>query len=114
VKKRLVLNLPKLEFPQFAGDTLHWKLFWDCFEAAIHNNNASLTGVQKLSYHCTQLQGDAARVIAGFQLTNDNYKDFVTLLKERFRQMHKQVEAHMQALVDLTSPNNSLQPKRIL
>ena len=76
-----VTRLPKLELPQFNGDPLVWQTFWDCFEAAVHSNT-SLTGVQKLSYLRTQLHGDAARVIAGFQLTNDNYGHSITLLAE--------------------------------
>ena len=106
-----VISLPKLELPQFNGDTLVWQTFWDCFEAAVHNNT-SLTGVQKLSYLRAQLRGDAARVIAGFQLTNDNYGHSVTLLMDRFGQVYKQVEAYMQAFVDLPSPSNSLSSLR--
>jgi len=94
-----VTRLPKLELPQFSGDPLHWQSFWDCFEAAVHNN-ATLTGVQKLTYLRVQLQGDAARIIAVFQLTNDNYNNSVSLLKERYGQIHEQVDAHMQAFVD--------------
>ena len=90
-------RLPKLEIPKFAGNPLHWQSFWDCFEAAVHSN-PSLTGVQKLSYLRAQLHGDAARVIAGFQLNNDNYAHLVALLTERYRQ----------TLIDLPSPSNSL------
>ena len=89
--------LPKLDLPHFTGNPLHWQSFWDCFGAAV-DNNPSLTGVQKLSYLRAQLSGDAARVITGFQLTNDNYAHSVALLKERFGQIYKQVDAHMQAL----------------
>lgn len=73
-----------------------WQPFWDCFEASIHNNN-NLTGVQKLSYLRGQLQGEASRVIAGFPLTNSNYQHSVTLLQERFGQLHQQVDVHLQA-----------------
>ena len=68
--------------------------------------------MQKLSYLRAQLLEDAARVIAGFQLTIDNYVHSVTLLKERFGQTYKQVDAHMQALIDLNSPSNSLSSLR--
>ena len=97
-------RLPKLDLPQFTGNPLHWQSFWDCFEAAVHTNT-SLSEVQKLSYLRAQLHGDAARVIAGLQLSNDNYTHSVTLLKERFGQTYKQVDAHLQALIDLPSPN---------
>jgi len=55
-----------------------------------------------------QLGGDAACVVAGFQLNNDNYAHSVTILKEHFGQTYKQVDAHMQALIDLPVPNNSV------
>ena len=102
-----ITRLPRLDLPQFTGNPLFWQSFWDCFEAAVHSNR-SLTGVQKLSYLRAQLRGDAARVIAGFQLTNANYEHSIALLKERFGQPYKQIDAHMQALIDLPSPSNSL------
>ena len=106
-----VTRLPQLDLPQFTGNSLFWQSFWDCFEAAVHSNR-SLTGVQKLNYLCAQLRGDAARVIAGFQLTNANYEHSIALLKERFGQPYKQIDAHMQALIDLPSPSNSLSSLR--
>jgi len=54
-------------------------IFWDGFEAVVHSNSF-LTAIQKLSYLCVQLHGDAAKVITGFQLSNDNYEAFITLL----------------------------------
>ena len=105
------IRLPKLDLPHFTGNPLHWQSFWDCFAAAV-DNNPSLTGVRKLSYLRAQLSGDAARVITGFQLTNDNYAHSVALLKERFGQIYEQVDAHMQALRDFPIPTNSLSSLR--
>ena len=62
-----VIRLPKLELPQFCNNPFTWQSFWDCFKASIHTND-NLTGVQKLSYLRSQLQGEASRVIAGFPL----------------------------------------------
>ena len=45
-----------------------------------------LDGVQKFNYLRTQLQGDAASVIAGLPLTTVNYSNAMALLAERFRQ----------------------------
>ena len=102
-----ITRLPKLSIPNFSGNALQWQSFWDCFEAAVHSN-PSLTGVQKLNYLRAQLQGEAAKVVAGFPLTNANYEHSVTLLTERFGQPHKLVQAHMQALLDMPNPDNSL------
>lgn len=70
-------------------------------------------GTQNFSYLKAQLVGDASRAVAGFPLTNSNYEQAVNLLKERFRQPSKIINAHMQALLDFASPTNqlaSLQP----
>ena len=91
----------------FYADSLSWQSFWDCFDAAI-NSNPTLTGVQKLTYLRAQLQGDAARVIAGFPLTDATYSHLIALLQNRFGQPHKLVSAYMQALLDLPSPVNTL------
>ena len=32
------IRLSKLRIPVFSGDPLQWQSFWDCFEAAMHNN----------------------------------------------------------------------------
>ena len=101
-----ITRLPKLDLPYFEGNPLNWQPFWDCFQAAV-DSNRSLTGVQKLSYLRAQLRGEASRVIAGFQLTNASYADSVQLLRDRFGKSYKQVDAHMQALIDLPGPTNS-------
>jgi len=106
-----ITRLPKLDLPHFAGNPLNWQPFWDCFKAAV-DSNRSLTDVQKLSYLRAQLQGEASRVIAGFQLTNASYADSVRLLQERFGQPYKQIDAHYQALLDLPGPTNSLSSLR--
>ena len=33
-----VIRLPKLTLPTFSGDPLQFQMFWDSFEAAVHNN----------------------------------------------------------------------------
>ena len=55
-----------------------------------------------------QLQGDASRAIAGLPLTDANYDHAIALLTERYGQPHKIVHAHMQALLEISPPNNSL------
>ena len=100
-------RLPKLNLPYFSGDPLTWQTFWDSFSPAVHNN-PKLTGVQKFNYLRAQLRGDATKVIAGFPLTDANYLHSIILLKERFGQPYKLVNAHMQALLGLSSTANTL------
>ena len=84
-----------------------WQTFWDSFSAAVHTN-PNLTGVQKFNYLRAQLKGDATRVVAGFPLTDVNYQHSITLLRERFGQPYKLINAHMQALLNLSNVTNSL------
>ena len=100
-------HLPKLSIPTFTGDPLTWQSFWDCFDSAV-NSNPILYDVQKLSYLRAQLQGDASRVIAGFPLTNTSYGQSVALLKDRFGQSFKIINAYLQALLHVPNPSNTL------
>ena len=102
-----VTRLPKQSLPTFSGDPLEWQTFWDSFDAAI-NKNVGLSGVQKFTYLHGQVQGDAARVIAGFPLTDDNYAHAITLLQARYGQPHKLISAHMEVLLNLEKPTNTL------
>ena len=97
VTSQSTTRLPKLTLPTFSGNPLMWQTFWDSFSAAVHSNN-SLTGVHKFNYLRAQVTDEAAKSIAGFPLTNDNYEHSIALLKERFGQMQKIVNAHMQVL----------------
>ena len=105
-------RLPKLTLPTFSGDPLNWLTFWDSFYMTIHAN-PNLSGIQKFSYLKVQLQGDAARTIAGLPLTEANYTNSIALLEDRYGQRHKIVDAHMRALRDMPSPLNSLTSLRI-
>ena len=104
-------RLPKLTLPTFSGNPLAWLTFWDSFQAAIHLN-PNLSGVQKFNYLKAQLQGNAARTIDGIPLCDQNYLHAVTLLQDRFRQTHKLVAAHMQALLVVPNPTNTLSSLR--
>lgn len=104
-------QLPKLSLPKFDGDVLQWQTFWDAFESSVHQNHA-LSDVQRFNYLKSQLEGDAARTLEGFALTNANYARAVDLLKDRFGQEQKIIHATMQALLNLQAPSHSIQSLR--
>ena len=89
-------RLPKVSLQSFNGDILQWQSFWDSYESRIHSN-ANLTDVQKFTYLKSQLEGNAARVVEGFAMTNANYVRAIDLLKERFGKQQKITHAAMQA-----------------
>ena len=90
----------------FSRDPIKWQSFWDSFEAAVHTNT-NLTGVEKFNYLRAQLEGDAARTVSGFTLTNASYEQSISLLKSRFGKKERIVNAHYQALLELEVPNNT-------
>ncbi|MCG8033931.1 MAG: DUF1759 domain-containing protein, partial [Candidatus Thiodiazotropha taylori] len=102
------LRLPKLTLPSFSGSILEWPTFWDSFESSIHLNSA-LPDIQKFSYLKSLTQDAAARAIDGFPLTNANYTKAIELLRERFGQPHKIINAYMQALLEMPRPSKTLQ-----
>ena len=110
-REPVAVRLPKLTIPMFGGDPLDWQPFWDSFEAAIHGNS-QLNGAQKLSYLRAQLRGSAAQAIAGLSLTSTSYEHSIDILKKRFGQNHTLVSSHMQALIDLPNPTNTLESLR--
>ena len=49
------------------------------------------------------LERDALHAIAGFSLTNDNYKEALELLQNRYGNMQQIMAAHINALVKMSS-----------
>ena len=102
-----VSRLPKLTLPTFGGDPLKWQTFWDSFDSAVHSNNV-LTNVQKLNYLRAHLEGEAARAIAGFPLTSVNYQQSLDLLKDRFGDQQRIINAHMHSLMNLPRASHNI------
>ncbi len=100
-------RLPKLALPIFNGNPLKWQTFWDSYKAAVHDNK-SLCDIQRFNYLKAHLAEEAARSIEGLPLTDTNYAQSVKILEERFGQPHKITNAHMQALLDLPNPSESV------
>ena len=80
-----------------------------------HSNRRALTlsPIHKFNYLKAQLQGDAAQAVAGLPLTEMNYAQSITLLKQRFGQPEKLINAHTHALIDLPEPTNELSSSQL-
>jgi len=91
----------------FSDSSLKWLTFWS-FEPQ------STSSVQKFNYLKAQLhaQGEAAKTIEGFPLSDRNYLHAVAILQDQFGQTNILIDAHMQALLELPKPNNSLHSLR--
>ena len=100
-------RLPKLNLTAFDGDILKWQSFHDDFKSAI-DDNAVLSNIEKFQYLRSQLGGEAAKTIEGLPLTDANYSHAMTLLRDRYGQPHKVINAYMRALWELEKPCEDL------
>ena len=90
-------KLPKLQLKKFTGNIVEWQAFWDAFRDTVHNST-QLTSVEKFHYLYSLLEGTAVRAIQGLQLTSNNYDIAVKLLKERFGNKQKIINAYIEKL----------------
>ncbi len=76
------MRLPKLSIRPFNGDITQWTTFWDSFKSSIHEN-PTLSDIDKFNYLRSLLERSARESIGGLTLTAPNYKEAVSILKER-------------------------------
>ncbi len=103
--KETCVKLPKLNLQSFNGDILDFQEFWDSFDSAI-NSNVMLKNVDKLIYLLNSLQGEAKNVIDGLALTNENYDVAIGLLKDRYVNRRKVVNARLEALLSVSTSSS--------
>lgn len=94
------VKLPTIELPKFEGDYELWIPFRDLFKSLIASST-TIPAVQKLHYLRSALTGEAAKVIANLEITNDNYEVAWNSLKQRYE--NKKLITHhlIQSLLDL-------------
>ena len=100
--------LPKAYITHILHRPLTRPTLWDSCNTVVHAY-LSPSGVQKFDYIYqylkVQMQGDAARTIAGLPLMKLNYQTSVVLLEEWFGQPHKlNVSTHATSISDV-EPN---------
>ena len=93
-------KLPKLQVPKFPGNPCQWNSFWDSFFAGVHNRE-ELTDVERFSYLRGLLTDTAAATISGFTLTEANYENPTTLLKQRYGHPQIIINSHMDQLMQI-------------
>ena len=76
-------KLPKFVLPKFKGDITQFRMFWDSFESAVHNN-PGLTTINKFNHLNSQLEGFAFRTVQGLPITEGNYQSAVDILQPHY------------------------------
>ena len=101
------VKLPKLDFCKFSGNVLKWKEFYDAFDSAIHQNS-TLSDVDKFNYLKAKLEDEALLSIAGLELTSANYGVALNILKERFGDQQRVIDAHYGRLMNIPAAPNQI------
>jgi hypothetical protein len=92
------LKLPEFSIPKFDGKVDNWEKFRDSFEALI--SKTKLSGVEKLLYlnNCCE-GGEAANVLAGFEVSEENFALAWEDLKGRYNNDRVLVDKHFSELL---------------
>jgi len=93
------------DIPTYSGDVLKWNEFWDMFKASVHKDKR-YADIDKFMYLKSKLSGDALEAIAGYQLSNDNYKIVVDVLKKRFGNKQVVIDSYYHNLSHLPMATN--------
>lgn len=94
------VRLPKIDLPTFSGAYKDWHPFFDIFNSLIHSNE-SLNDIQRFHYLKSSLKGDAAETIASLEISNVNYADAWSRLKDIYDSERLAVQNHIKAIFDL-------------
>lgn len=75
------VKLPTIVLPKFDGSILEWQHFFYLYEASVHNRS-DISDASKFHYLLSQLVGEAAQLMTGFNHTNAEYSEAINLLKK--------------------------------
>ena len=100
MRERSKLRLPKLEIKKFGGNPREYRAFKDAFRVAI-DENESLSNIEKFTYLRSYIIGEAEGSIKGLATTDNNYKEALEILEERFGNKQVIVNSHMDTLIKL-------------
>lgn len=96
-RHRMDIKLQPLHITKFAGDILMWKSFSDIFTSSI-GRREGLSGSQKLYYLNSYLEGDAARIVRSYDITDANFQNAWTALVTRYDNLRLLVRAQFKKL----------------
>ena len=77
------VKLPKLNINKFDGDFTQWNSFWNIFNASVHKRT-DLERIEKFTYLKSLLEGDALKLVEGFNLEAHYYDEAVKLLQDTY------------------------------
>lgn len=103
-QRNLSIRLPKMKLPQFNGEYTGWLDFYNTFKTLIHEDE-NLSDIEKFQYLKSCLGEGPLNVIKALEITSDNYKQSLNLLKERYDNICVIFQAHVKKLFELQGVN---------
>lgn len=98
------VKLPNITLKKFSGDPLQWSSFWDMFRTSIHERS-DIAVPAKFHYLISQLEGEAAKLLSGFDNNECDYLEAVNLLETTYGRKKLLIQARLSALFDLSTPS---------
>ena len=92
---------------------MKWPEFWNVFEVTI-DQNSNLSNIEKFIYLKNSLTGDAKQALSGILISNENYKNAKTLLKEIFEDIELLKRTHFAGLINLPKAANTTRDLRAI
>lgn len=96
------VKLPNVNIPTFSGKYEEWNAFMDLYIALI-DQNVQLSNVQKFVYLKSSLKNEPLNIINDLQITNENYKIAIELLKKRYDNKLIIINSHIKVILDTPS-----------
>ena len=97
--------LPTINIPEFSGKLTEWATFRDYFTSLIIQNN-SLDNLQRLHFSKSLSEGEAASLLKGISLTENNFVSAWDRLQDRFENLRAIVQAELKSLFAIQSMKN--------
>ncbi|MBP1527527.1 MAG: DUF1759 domain-containing protein, partial [Spiroplasma ixodetis] len=99
-RRTLEARLPKIDIPQFNGNTEEWAPFYQMFSALV-DSRSDLPSLVKFQYLLGAVRGNAFDMIKDLPLTVENYIEALALLKKRFDNPRLTVDRLISSIFDL-------------
>ncbi|GFU53508.1 integrase catalytic domain-containing protein [Nephila pilipes] len=107
----VTINLPTVNINTFYGKIEEFHSFWERFENCI-DKNESLSQIDKQVFLRGYLDAEAKRLVDGISITADTYTMTKEILKSKYGNKDKIIQAHLDYLENLT-PIKDLSPSAL-
>lgn len=97
------IRLPKFEIPIFGGNLDDWITFKEIFSATI-DSNKNLSSLSKFQYLVASVKSDAAKLIKGFPVSGDFYKQAWETLVSRYDDNKLLANNQLSKIFNIRSP----------